>query len=80
MKEFQICGLGNAIVDIFVEVNEKEFGSLGFERGGMTTDLEQKPYVRYEVQQFRYSKDNARKLGEGRIRTVRGVGYCMGRG
>ena len=35
MKEFQICGLGNAIVDIFVEVNEKEFGSLGFERGGM---------------------------------------------
>ena len=35
MKEFQICGLGNAIVDIFVEVNEKEFGALGFERGGM---------------------------------------------
>jgi sugar/nucleoside kinase (ribokinase family) len=35
MKEFQVCGLGNAIVDIFVEVNEKEFGSLGFERGGM---------------------------------------------
>jgi sugar/nucleoside kinase (ribokinase family) len=35
MKEFQICGLGNAIVDIFLELTEKEFASLGFERGGM---------------------------------------------
>jgi sugar/nucleoside kinase (ribokinase family) len=35
MKEFQICGLGNAIVDIFIEVSEAEFAQLGFERGGM---------------------------------------------
>src|SRR6188768_870554 len=35
MKEFDVCGLGNAIVDIFVEVSEPEFGSLGFERGTM---------------------------------------------
>ena len=35
MRSFQLCGLGNAIVDIFVEVSEDEFGSLGFERGGM---------------------------------------------
>lgn len=35
MREFQLCGLGNAIVDIFVEVNDQEFGSLGFERGTM---------------------------------------------
>jgi sugar/nucleoside kinase (ribokinase family) len=35
MKEFQICGLGNAVVDIFLEVSEKEFADLGFERGGM---------------------------------------------
>jgi sugar/nucleoside kinase (ribokinase family) len=35
MKEFQICGLGNAIVDIFLEVSEAEFAELGFERGGM---------------------------------------------
>ncbi len=34
-KEFQLCGLGNAIVDIFLEVNEAEFATLGFERGGM---------------------------------------------
>jgi len=35
MKEFQICGLGNAIVDIFLEISEAEFSELGFERGGM---------------------------------------------
>ena len=35
MKPFQLCGLGNALVDIFVEVSDAEFASLGFERGGM---------------------------------------------
>jgi sugar/nucleoside kinase (ribokinase family) len=35
MKEFKLCGLGNAIVDIFLEISEPEFASLGFERGGM---------------------------------------------
>src|SRR5262245_52750092 len=35
MKPLQLCGLGNALVDIFVEVSEPEFQSLGFERGGM---------------------------------------------
>ncbi|HVK12550.1 MAG TPA: adenosine kinase [Gemmataceae bacterium] len=35
MKEFDVCGLGNAIVDIFVEVSEPEFTKLGFERGTM---------------------------------------------
>jgi sugar/nucleoside kinase (ribokinase family) len=33
MKEFKLCGLGNAIVDIFLEVSDLEFVSLGFERG-----------------------------------------------
>lgn len=35
MKEFQLCGLGNAIVDIFVEVDDAQFGQLGFTRGSM---------------------------------------------
>jgi len=35
MKQFQVCGLGNAIVDIFVEISEAEFATLGFERGTM---------------------------------------------
>lgn len=34
-KDFQLCGLGNAIVDIFVEVSDADFASLGFERGTM---------------------------------------------
>lgn len=34
-REFQLCGLGNAIVDIFVEVSDQDFTSLGFERGTM---------------------------------------------
>jgi sugar/nucleoside kinase (ribokinase family) len=34
-KEFQLCGLGNAIVDIFVEVSDGEFAVLGYERGTM---------------------------------------------
>src|SRR5436309_2454650 len=34
-KEFQLCGLGNAIVDIFVEVSDAEFAALGYERGTM---------------------------------------------
>jgi sugar/nucleoside kinase (ribokinase family) len=33
MREFQLCGLGNALVDVFVEVSEEDFTSLGFERG-----------------------------------------------
>src|SRR5262245_19106887 len=35
MKEFKLCGLGNAVVDIFLEISDEEFASLGFERGGM---------------------------------------------
>jgi sugar/nucleoside kinase (ribokinase family) len=35
MKEFHVCGLGNAIVDIFLELDDAEFARLGFERGTM---------------------------------------------
>ena len=33
MKRFKLCGLGNAIVDIFLQLSEEEFATLGFERG-----------------------------------------------
>jgi sugar/nucleoside kinase (ribokinase family) len=33
MKEFQLCGLGNALVDIFLEVSDEEFASLKYPRG-----------------------------------------------
>lgn len=35
MKQFDVCGLGNAVVDIFLELKEPEFEKLGFERGTM---------------------------------------------
>lgn len=35
MKEFQLCGLGNAIVDIFLDLSDDEFATLGFEKGTM---------------------------------------------
>ncbi|MCI0683215.1 MAG: adenosine kinase [Gemmataceae bacterium] len=35
MRDYQICGLGNAIVDIFIEVTDAEFAELGYERGSM---------------------------------------------
>lgn len=35
MREFHVCGLGNAIVDIFLEMGDNDFAALGFERGTM---------------------------------------------
>ncbi|MCA9132491.1 MAG: adenosine kinase [Planctomycetales bacterium] len=35
MRQFHVCGLGNAIVDIFLEVSDHDFETLGFERGTM---------------------------------------------
>jgi sugar/nucleoside kinase (ribokinase family) len=33
MRAFHVCGLGNAVVDIFLELSDDEFSALGFERG-----------------------------------------------
>ena len=35
MRLFQVCGLGNAIVDIFLEISDQDFAGLGYERGTM---------------------------------------------
>jgi sugar/nucleoside kinase (ribokinase family) len=35
MRDYDVCGLGNAIVDIFLELDDSEFQALGFERGTM---------------------------------------------
>jgi len=41
MKRYDICGLGNAIVDIFLQVQDSEFSQMGYERGTMRlVDLE----------------------------------------
>lgn len=36
MKQFQICGLGNGLVDVIVDVSKDEFAGLGIEKGTMT--------------------------------------------
>ena len=63
MKEFQICGLGNAIVDIFLEVSEPEFAELGFERGGMqlVDNAEQKSLLE------RYQKHEPKLVSGGSV-------------
>jgi sugar/nucleoside kinase (ribokinase family) len=35
VREFDVCGLGNAIVDIFLELSDAEFTELGFEKATM---------------------------------------------
>jgi sugar/nucleoside kinase (ribokinase family) len=35
MREFHVCGIGNALVDIFVDVSDAEFAELGLQRGSM---------------------------------------------
>jgi sugar/nucleoside kinase (ribokinase family) len=63
MKEFQICGLGNAIVDIFLEISEAEFAELGFTRGGMSLvdNAEQKALLE------RYRKHEPKLVSGGSV-------------
>ena len=35
MRTFDLCGLGNALVDILLELDEAAFAALGFDRGTM---------------------------------------------
>jgi sugar/nucleoside kinase (ribokinase family) len=35
MREFDLIGLGNSLVDIFLEITDDEFAALGFEKGTM---------------------------------------------
>jgi sugar/nucleoside kinase (ribokinase family) len=35
MKDYHVCGLGNALVDILLELDDAAFAALGFERGTM---------------------------------------------
>lgn len=63
MKEFKLCGLGNAVVDIFLEVSDSEFASLGFERGGMRlVDLQEQ-----KVLLDRYQKHEPKLVSGGSV-------------
>ena len=51
MKEFDVCGLGNAIIDIFLELSDEEFAGLGFERATMR--LVESPEQQLLLERFR---------------------------
>jgi sugar/nucleoside kinase (ribokinase family) len=62
-RQFQVCGLGNAIVDIFLPLDDAEFANLGFERGTMRL-------VELEEQQkliSRYSDREPRLVSGGSV-------------
>lgn len=62
-KDFQLCGLGNSLVDIFVDVTEPEFASLGLERGTMR--LVEKPEQQTLLDRF--SERGARLASGGSV-------------
>src|SRR6516164_5106453 len=63
MKEFKLCGLGNAIVDIFLELPDAEFESLGFERATMRlVELEEQKALLH-----RYQKNEPKLVSGGSV-------------
>src|SRR5262245_48832349 len=63
MKEFKLWGLGNALVDVFLEISETDFASLGFERGGMRlVDLAEQ-----KVMLDRYQKHEPKLVSGGSV-------------
>jgi sugar/nucleoside kinase (ribokinase family) len=63
MKEFKLCGLGNALVDIFLELTDSEFAALGFERGTMRlVELEEQ-----KVLLQRYQKHEPKLVSGGSV-------------
>src|SRR4029453_3875119 len=63
-RPYQLCGLGNAIVDIFFELGEAEFAGLGYERGTMV--LVEPAAQRTLLERFQ--KQEARLVGGGAVR------------
>lgn len=65
MQRFSVCGLGNAIVDIFLEIRDDEFETLGFERGTMR--LVEKDEQLKLFQRFHDSRHNLRLVSGGSV-------------
>lgn len=79
MRRFHVCGLGNAIVDIFLEVSDAEFASLGFERGTMR--LVEPDEQRQLFERFHDSRHDLRLVSGGSVaNSVIGLSQLGGRG
>ena len=78
MKRYHVCGLGNAIVDLIVEVSDKEFDALGFERGTMR--LVEADDQKQLLHQFSESNRELRLVSGGSVaNSVIGVSQLGGR-
>lgn len=79
MKRYHVCGLGNAIVDIFLELTEAEFSSLGFEKGTMR--LVEKPDQQALFQKFHDNKHDLRLVSGGSVaNSIIGLSQLGGKG
>jgi sugar/nucleoside kinase (ribokinase family) len=65
MRDYHVCGLGNAIVDIFLEIEDSEFEKLGYERGTMRlVDPEEQTAL---LEQFQKSGQDLRLVSGGSV-------------
>jgi len=78
MRDYDVCGLGNAIVDIFLELNDSEFETLAFERGTMRlVDAEEQTKL---LQRFSDDQRDLRLVSGGSVaNSVIGVSQLGGR-
>jgi sugar/nucleoside kinase (ribokinase family) len=76
-RSFDVCGLGNAIVDVFVEVSDAEFAALGFHRGG--SQLVEADEQRALLERFR-DRDLSLVSGGSVANSVIGLSQLGGRG
>lgn len=65
MSQFDVCGLGNAVVDIFLEVDDADFEKLGFERGTMR--LVEKDEQQKLLEQFHDGEHDLRLVSGGSV-------------
>lgn len=65
MSQFDVCGLGNAVVDIFLEVDDKSFEALGFERGTMR--LVEKDEQQSLLENFHTSEHDLKLVSGGSV-------------
>jgi sugar/nucleoside kinase (ribokinase family) len=79
MRDYDVCGLGNAIVDIFLEIDDAEFAALGFERGTMR--LVEAEDQRQLLRQFAERNRELRLVSGGSVaNSIIGLSQLGGRG
>jgi sugar/nucleoside kinase (ribokinase family) len=79
MRDYDVCGLGNAIVDIFLELDETEFASIAFERGTMR--LVEANEQTALLEQFSKSNRELRLVSGGSVaNSIIGLSQLGGRG